>query len=345
MGAVPLNNMCAVPHIVSHILFLVAGFIVLIKGADWLVTGSVSLARRYRISELIIGLTIVAFGTSAPELVVNIISSLNKYSAADPSIINKYNAIAIGNIVGSNLFNLMFILGLSGLIFPLTVQVKTIWKEIPLSLLAALMILLLANDRLFYRDINRIGIIDGIILLVFFFVFIYYIFRNARAEEKLPELNYKTQKPQVTILLIIISLAALVVGSEIVVNKAIIIAEMLGISEKFIGLTIVAAGTSLPELATSAVAAFRKNSDIAIGNVIGSNIFNIYFILGVSAVIYPLNYNIRFNLDFIILSVATGLLFGTMFSGRKYKLDRWEAALLLSGYLVYIIYLWFAEKH
>jgi cation:H+ antiporter len=343
MGAVP-HIMGAVPHIVSHILLLVAGFIVLIKGADWLVTGSVSLARRYKISELIIGLTIVAFGTSAPELVVNIISSLNKYRSFDPSIIDKYNAVAIGNIVGSNLFNLMFILGVSGLIFPLTVQVKTIWKEIPLSLLAALMILFLANDKLFYRDINRIGIIDGIILLVFFALFFYYIFKNARAEEKLPELNYKTHKLLVTILLIIIALAALVVGSKIVVNKAIIIAGMLGISEKFISLTVVAAGTSLPELATSSVAAFKKNSDIAIGNVIGSNIFNIYFILGVSSVIYPINYNTRFNLDFIILSVSTVLLLGSMFSGKKYKLDRWKAALLLSGYIIYIIYLGFAER-
>jgi cation:H+ antiporter len=257
--------MGAVPHI-----------IILIKGADWLVIGSVSLDRRYKISELVIGLTIVAFGTSAPELVVNIISSLNKYSTADASIIDKYNAVAIGNIVGSNLFNLLFILGLSGLIFPLTIQVKTIWKEIPLSLLAALIVLLMANYRLFYRDINTISTIDGILLLIFFIIFLYYIFKNARTEEQLPGLNYKTYKPGVTILLIVISLASLATGSKIVVDKAIIIAQMLGTSEKFISLTIVAAGTFLPELATSAVAAFKKNIDIAVGNVIGSNLFNIY---------------------------------------------------------------------
>jgi cation:H+ antiporter len=315
-----------------HLLILTAGFIILVKGADWLVNGAVSLARRYKLSELAIGLTIVAFGTSAPELVVNIFSS-----------IHKYNDISVGNIVGSNLFNLMFILGLSGIIFPLTVQIKTIWNEIPLSLIAALMILFFANDRLFGSDTNLISLVDGIILLVFFGIFLYYISRNVKDEEQVSKLDYKMYGSSVIILLIIIGLAALVIGSKMVVNKAVKIASILGVSEKLIGLTIVAAGTSLPELATSVVAAVKKNSDIAVGNVIGSNIFNIFFIIGISAVIHPINYNPLFNLDLIVLSVATIILFGTMFSGKRYKLDRWEAVILLTGYIAYILYLILAE--
>lgn len=309
-------------------LLLILGFIILIKGADWLVNGSVSLAKIYHVSELAIGLTIVAFGTSAPELVVNIISS-----------IKGYNDVTMGNIVGSNLFNLMLILGISGVIFPLTVQIKTIWNEIPFSLLAAIVLLLLVNYTFNTNEIQSLNRLDGLILLFFFVLFMVYIFINLHSKEDILEAGYKVLKPGMSILFIVIGLVALILGSKLVVDNAVKIAQYLGASEKLVGITIVSAGTSLPELVTSVVAAFRKKSDIAIGNIIGSNIFNIFLILGVSSLITPINYNHSFNFDIILLIGSTILLFVFMFSGKKYKLDRWESALLLIGYVGYIIYL------
>lgn len=310
------------------LILLIIGFVILIKGADWLVSGSVSVARRYKVSELAIGLTIVAFGTSAPELVVNIISSVQKLSD-----------VTLGNIVGSNLFNLMLILGISGVIYPITVKVKTVWKELPFSLLAAVIILILANDTLLGEESTLIGRIDGIILLCFFVLFMVYIVINMRAEEQAIEPAYKSYKPTVAYLMVVIGLGALVGGSKLVVDNAVNLATLLGASEKVIGVTIISAGTSLPELVTSVVAAIRKKSDIAIGNVIGSNIFNVFLILGISAAISPLPYNISFNFDVILLIFATALLFGFMFSGKKYRLDKWEAAFLAVGYAGYMFYL------
>ncbi len=309
-------------------LFLLLGFALLIKGADWLVNGSVSLAKHYRISELVIGLTIVAFGTSAPELVVNIISS-----------IKGLNDITIGNIVGSNLFNLMLILGISGLVFPITVQIKTIWNEIPFSLLAAVLLLVLANLTFNQGEALSISRIDGMLLLVLFIFFLVYIFKHMRVSLDTLETDYKKIKPSKSFLLIVIGLVALVIGSRVVVENAVKIAHYLGASEKLIGITIVSAGTSLPELVTSVVAAIRKRSDIAIGNIIGSNIFNIFFILGISSIIAPITYNRSFNFDILLLIVSTVLLFVFMFSGKKYKLDRWEAGLLFLGYFAYLVYL------
>lgn len=310
------------------IIFLILGFVLLIKGADWLVNGSVSLARQYHISELAIGLTIVAFGTSAPELVVNIISSIQGHTD-----------VTMGNIVGSNLFNLMLILGLSGVIFPLTVKVKTIWNEIPFSLMAAIVLFILANYTFNKEDSQSLNKSDGFILLFFFALFMVYIFINLKKREETIDNTFKEIKPKTSLFLIIIGLTLLVVGSRMVVDHAVIIAHYFGASEKLIGITIISAGTSLPELVTSVVAAFRKKSDIAIGNIIGSNIFNIFLILGISSIISPISYNLSFNLDIILLTGATILLFIFMFSGKKYKLDRWESAVLLMGYVGYIIYL------
>ena len=310
------------------ILILTLGFVILIKGADWLVNGSVSLAKHYHISELAIGLTIVAFGTSAPELVVNIISS-----------IKGYNDVTMGNIVGSNLFNLMLILGLSGLVYPLTVQVKTIWNEIPFSLLAAIVLLFLANYTFNSNEIKSLNRFEGVILLFFFLLFMAYIFINLRSKDETLEVGFRILKPGFSVVLIVIGVIALIFGSRLVVDNAVKIAQYFGASEKLIGITIVSAGTSLPELVTSIVAAFRKKSDIAIGNIIGSNIFNIFLILGVSSLIAPITYNNSFNFDILLLIGSTILLFVFMFSGKKYKLDRWESALLLIGYAGYISYL------
>ncbi|MEX2370352.1 MAG: calcium/sodium antiporter [Bacteroidales bacterium] len=313
---------------IVQIALLTAGFIILIKGADWLVNGSVSLAKHYKVSELAIGLTIVAFGTSAPELVVNIISSAKGY-----------NDVTMGNIIGSNLFNLMFILGISGIIYPVTVQVKTIWNEIPFSLMAAGVLLYLANYSFNSSGNHSINTYDGIILLVCFILFMGYIFINLRNKEEKLEAGFKVAKPAISVFLIVIGLISLILGSRFVVDNAVKIAQHLGASEKLIGITIVSVGTSLPELVTSVVAAFRKKSDIAIGNIIGSNIFNIFLILGISSIIAPVNFNLSFNSDILILAGATILLFVFMFSGKKFRLDRWESAILLTGYIAYIIYL------
>jgi cation:H+ antiporter len=309
---------------------LIAGFIVLIKGADWLVAGASSTAKKLNISNLAIGLTVVAFGTSMPEMVVNIISATSGRNDA-----------AFGNIIGSNNFNLLMILGLSGMIYPLVVQKKTVSYEVPLSLVAALLLYILVNDqRIIHSSENILSRTDGIILLVFFGIFLAYIYRTMKTasdfEEEISITIYPGWK---SFTLIAIGLIMLIGGGKLVVDNAVELARHFGLSEKLIGLTILAAGTSLPELATSAVAAFRRNTDIAIGNVVGSNIFNISLILGVNSLITPIPFNLDLNFDLYILVIATIVLLIFMFTLNTRKLDRWEAVLLFLGYLVYTYYL------
>lgn len=313
------------------VFLLAIGFVLLIQGANWLVSGASSLAKRFNVSELVIGLTIVAFGTSAPELVVNVLAS-----------VSGANDITLGNIIGSNNFNLLFILGVAGLIYPLSVHYNTVWREIPYSLLAVVLMLLIANDVLLNgAAANKIDRTDGIILLLFFVAFLYYAYLSLQSETIAPDdadavKDLGTVK---SVLFIVLGLALLIGGGKLVVDNAISIAQMLQLSEKLIGLTIVAAGTSLPELATSAVAAFKKRSDIAVGNVVGSNIFNLFFILGTSAVIKPISYNTSFNTDSLLLIVGTVLLFGVMFIGKRHTLSRWEAGVFCGIFLLYTVYL------
>lgn len=312
------------------ISLLLVGFVILIKGADFLVNGSSSVAKKFNISNLAIGLTVVAFGTSTPELLVNIMSSVKGYDDA-----------AFGNIIGSNTFNLLFILGISGLIYPLVVHRNTVSFEVPLSLLAAVVLFILVNDTLIWGSSeNILTRIDAMILLVFFGLFMFYIARTMTngpgSEEGGPIKLYSTG---VSVLFIVLGLAMLVGGGSLVVDNAVAIAKHYGLSEKLIGLTILAAGTSLPELATSAVAAYRKNTDIAIGNVVGSNIFNIFFILGITGVIRPTPYNAIMNFDLYILGASTVLLMIFMFTLNQRKLDRWEAFLMLIAYFAYTIIL------
>lgn len=310
------------------IILILLGFGFLIKGADWLVSGASSLAKKNNIPDLVIGLTIVAFGTSAPELVVNTIASFEDHSD-----------IVLGNIIGSNNFNLFMILGIVGLIFPIAVQSSTVWKEIPISFVAAVVLLVLGND-FYFQETNMISRFDGLILIVMFGLFLFYIYKQMTKEvitdsvkEKVESSNYKIWG------LIIIGLTGLILGGKLVVDNAIEVATNLGVSEKIIGLTIIAAGTSLPELMTSVVATFKKNSDIAIGNIIGSNIFNIFLILSISAFVRPINYSTIFNTDVYVLIGGTVFLFMAMFTGNKKKLDRWEAATLLIAFICYTIYL------
>ena len=311
---------------VISILLIVAGFLGLIFGANWLVDGASALAKKYHIPDLVIGLTIVAFGTSAPELVVNSVASFDGLSD-----------IVLANVIGSNNFNLFLILGIAGLIYPITVQSSTAWREIPISLIITIALFGLATD-FFIRQNAEISRFDGIILLLSFVFFLYYIFKQMKME-KIEVVPY-IQKSNTKILsLMAIGFSGLIIGGKLVVDNSIGIATDLGISQKIIGLTIIAAGTSLPELITSIIAGLKKNSDIAIGNVIGSNIFNILLILGISSLINPIEYNQIFNQDFIILIGGTVFLIIAMVTGKRKKIDRWEALLLVGFYLIYTTYL------
>ncbi|MFN4234946.1 MAG: calcium/sodium antiporter [Bacteroidia bacterium] len=322
----------------TYILFIV-GLALLIKGADWLVDGASSLAKSFKISDLIIGLTIVSFGTSAPELFVNVYASY--VGNTD---------ITIGNILGSNIANILLILGVSSIIYPLAVQKNTTWKEIPFSLLAAIMVAVMAAD--FYLDNNPISAItrsEGIALLAFFFIFIYYVFETSKKEQAESTLNTSdetsNQKQPVlkSILFIIIGLIGLSLGGKWIVDGAVSIATSFGVSQSLIGLTIVAVGTSLPELATSAIAAYKKNADIAVGNVVGSNIFNIFWILGVSSVINIIPFNDKNFIDVAMTILTSLLLFIFMFIGKKHMLQRWQGLLFLTLYVLYILYLVITE--
>lgn len=315
-----------------EILVLLAGGIAIIFSANWLVEGATAIARKAGISDLVIGLTIVAFGTSAPELTVNVFSALE--GSTD---------IAIGNVLGSNISNVFLILGISAIIHPLVIQRNTTWKEIPFSLLAAVVLGIVANDVFLDGDQlgNFVSVTDGLVLLCFFLIFLVYtleIARNQPAEQVAGE----EQQASIAkaIIYVLVGLAGLYFGGKYFVQAASSLAAQLGMSERLIGLTIVAIGTSLPELATSVVAALKKKADIAVGNVVGSNIFNIFFILGTTAVIRPLPFSTASNLDIGVVILASFLLFlTTMTLGRK-KVDRLEGVvflLLYGGYMVLLL--------
>ncbi len=305
---------------------MAVGFVFVIKGADLFVSGASSLARRLHVSDLAIGLTVVAFGTSLPELAVNVTASIRGDTG-----------ITIGNILGSNIANILLILGVAGVIFPLAVTKGTIWKEIPLSLLAALLVGILANDlAIDGAGPSCLTRIDGLVLLCFFAIFLYYTAGIARAEGIPAAPHQDVQAAWKTAVLMVAGFSGLLLGSTWVVDGAVKLATSLGVRQTVIGLTIVAVGTSLPELATSAAAAYRKNPEIAIGNVVGSNIFNIFFILGVSSLIRPIPFEPRANVDIGAAIIASGLLFACMFTSKRHILDRREAALFLVLYTIYI---------
>ena len=313
----------------TYLLFI-AGFVLLIKGASFLVDGASAMARRLNVSDLVIGLTVVAFGTSTPELFVNVIASAKGNTG-----------IAIGNVLGSNIANILLILGVSSVIHPLEVTKGTVWKEIPFSLLAALVLGVMANDQLIdQKNFSALSRIDGLILLSFFSIFMYYSYSIAGEIEGVKQHVQMEEKSTVKSLFFVgAGLTALALGGKWIVDGAVVIAKNFGMSESLIGLTIVAVGTSLPELATSATAAYRRNAEIAVGNVIGSNIFNIFFVLGISSIIKPLPFNLKDNLDIGAVILASLLLFLFMFTGKKRSLDRWEGAIFLVLYAVYIIFL------
>lgn len=307
-------------------VLLIAGFVLLVKGADFLVDGASSIAKKLGISALVIGLTIVAFGTSAPELIVNIFASLQGNTD-----------IAIGNIVGSNIANILLILGISSIIFPLSVTKGTAWKEIPLSLLAILAVAIMANDKII--DGSQSSVMtrgDGLILIAFFIIFLYYTYGISKVSGQSSENHVKDMAPLKAGFMVLLGLAGLTLGGKWIVDSAVLIATGLGVSQAIIGLTIIAVGTSLPELATSAMAAYKKNSDIAVGNIVGSNIFNIFWILGVSSVVSPLPFAGILNRDVAMAILATLLLFAFLFVGKRHTLERWQGFSFVAIYFLYV---------
>ncbi|MDD3049922.1 MAG: calcium/sodium antiporter [Candidatus Cloacimonetes bacterium] len=309
-----------------NLILLILGFVPLMYGANILVDSASSLAKRFNIPNIVIGLTIVAFGTSAPELIVNVFASLSDNSS-----------IILGNVIGSNIINIFLILGISSIIYPLTVKSNTTWIEIPLCLMSAFCVLIIANDNIIANaGISIIDRIDGIILLMFFLVFAVYNFqlmKSGNYEDEIPTKDYTVTK---AVILVIVGIALLVIGGKIIVSYAVNFAKFIGLSDRIIALTIVSLGTSLPELTTSAVAAKKKNVDIAIGNIVGSNIFNVFLILGISAVISPIRPPMMSNLDLIMNVISSVLLFLFIFTGKGRKLERWEGIIFLVVYVFYL---------
>ncbi|MDZ7786494.1 MAG: calcium/sodium antiporter [Candidatus Saccharibacteria bacterium] len=317
------------------IISVLVGLCVLIGGAEGLVRGAASLAKKFRVSPLIIGLTVVSFGTSAPELTINLIAAVGGSSD-----------LAIGNVVGSSIANIFLILGVSALIVPLTVKASTVYKEIPFALLGAGLVFVMANDVLIDGlGPNVLSRSEGIVLISLLGVFMYYIYGLAKSQKDdqkmMSEAGGSTSKYSVPISLLfsIGGLAGLVIGGRLLVNGAVEIAAIAGLSEALIGLTILAIGTSLPELATSVIAALKGQPDIAVGNAVGSNIFNAFFVLGTTSTILPLPFSRELNADLIFAIVAMVLLFLFVFVGKKHRLTRFGGASLLSGYIIYIIFL------
>ena len=309
-------------------LLLILGLVLVVYGANLLVDGASSLAKKYKIPNIVIGLTVVAFGTSAPEFIVSTYAAYTGNSD-----------IAIGNVVGSNIFNIFFILGVSAVIFPLTILKNTVLKEIPLSLLAAIVVYVLVNDVLLSQGTeNIISFGDGLILLSFFVIFMYYLVHLAKTSGEDEDLTIKDMTKFKSLLLILGGLVLLVGGGKIFVDNAVELALGFGMSQAVVGLTIVAAGTSLPELATSVVAALKKNSDIAVGNIVGSNIFNVFFILGSSALISPIPKGNITDIDMYVCIIASILLFGTCYVIGKQKVTKIEGIFFLLCYVVYIGY-------
>ena len=314
-----------------YILFVV-GFVLLIKGADWLVSGSASVAKKYNISDLVIGLTIVSMGTSMPELIVNILASTSGASE-----------IAIGNVVGSNIANILLILGVAAFIYPLAIKESTVMSQIPFSIIAILLVAFAANAPIFNPDYSlMISQLDGVVFILFFALFMVYIIRLAREgrADMIEEAPDKVLPMGKSILFILLGMVGLFLGGKWVVDGAIKIAEQFGLSQNLIGLTIVAIGTSLPELVTSAMAAYRKNTDIAVANVIGSNIFNLLWVLGISAMISPMKYDPVVNADIIVLLVATCLIIFSLMTGRaKNQIGKPTGIFFLACYIAYTAFI------
>lgn len=310
-------------------LLLVIGLVVLIGGANILVLGASSIAKKFNIPNLVIGLTVVSFGTSFPELIINILAGVNGQSD-----------LAIGNVVGSNTINILLVIGVSALIKPVAVQSNTVKFEIPFSLLAMLVLFVLANDILIDgAGMAVLSRIDGLMFLTFFIIFMYYTFIVSKHSAADDGHAVKERANWQSVLLLIGGIMGLYFGGVLIVDNATIIAVNLGLSEAVIGILVVALGTSLPELATSAVAAYKGNADMAVGNIVGSNIFNVFFVLGISATIQPISFSVALNTDILFALFASVLLFIFIFTRKGRQIDRVEALIFLILYAAYVVWL------
>jgi cation:H+ antiporter len=312
-----------------NLFFSILGFIPLIFGATWLVDGASAIAKKRNISNLVIGLTIVAFGTSSPELVVNVLAATSGNAG-----------FSFGNVVGSNIINILIILGISAVIYPMAVKSPTIWIEIPLCFLSALILLVIANDVFLDGATETyISRTDGLILLAFFFVFMYYSWFAMKKGNEDHAIKLKDISTKKSAFMIVGGMVLLAGGGQLIVHFASRFAVDYGISDRIIGLTVLAFGTSLPELSTSVVAALKRNVDISMGNIIGSNIFNTFLILGISSTIQPIRLESSANLDLLVNLVATLLVFIFVFTRRGRKIDRIEGAVMVALYVAYLVYI------
>lgn len=316
------------------LFLLIVGFGALILGANWLVNGATSIGVKAKLSPLIIGLTIVAFGTSLPEMIVNVFSCIK----GSPGL-------AIGNIIGSNTMNILLILGVSSMIYPIDVSRVSIRRDIPAGFVATLAITLMANDY-FIGDSASINWVEGFVLLLMGAGYLWLTFKkNSGLSENSEtiENSETSEEPQEmpwgkTIFQLILGIIGLYIGGELVSNNAQKLALSWGMSESTVGLTVVATATSLPELITSIVAALKKNSAIAIGNVLGSNILNIFMVLGVSSLIIPLPFDSKMNQQLLILFAANAIMLTTVFTGKGRKISRFEGVILTLGYVAFMLF-------
>ena len=315
---------------VFQIFILLAGLLLILFGANWLVDGSSSIAKRFGISEFVIGLTIVGIGTSTPEMVVSFLSSFQ--GKAD---------MAIGNIVGSNIFNTMMILGVTALISPLAITKSNLKKDIPLNIIVTVLLIVLGmNFTLFGKGQDQLSRIDGIILLAVFAWYIWTSFRSDAGDSEEDGESIKEYKTGISVILIVAGLAGLILGGRLFVNSATELAKMFGVSDKFIAITVMAAGTSMPELATCVVAAFKGRGQLALGNVLGSNIANILLILGGAALINPLSFTGMTPVDLGAVLLCAIFILASAYCFKKKQLDRFEGVILLLmlvGYMWYLI--------
>ncbi len=312
-----------------NMLILAVGMVLLIYGAHWMIAGAEDIAKRFNMSDIFIGFTIIAFGTSAPELIVGIMAALK--NAGD---------ITVGNVIGSNIFNLLAVLSITGIIIPIKADIKALRKYIPFSIIVLIILFILGNDAMLDQPNNSLARVDGIILLI---VFMFYIYMNIK-DKKNNVIHIKSKHNMlIASLLFAGGAAALALGGELTIRSAVEIARMWNVSEKMIAITIVATGTSLPELITSIIAIVRKKPDIAIGNVIGSNIFNILLILGASSLIKPISFNPVMNADILILGIMSIVLLLMVEMNRKKILSRSSSIVLLIAFVMYWVFVIFRK--
>ena len=314
---------------IVEILLLIVGLVLIIAGAEFLVDGSSSIARRFGVSEFVIGLTIVGMGTSAPEMVVSFMGAFQ--GKAD---------IALGNVIGSNIFNTLLILGVTCFLMPMAITKQNMKRDIPMNIGITLLLILLGMHKTFFGIGNDvISRWDGILFILIFAAYMYWSFKHDKSDEPVEEVTEKQPKLLVAILLVVTGLFALIFGGKVFVNAATEIAKMVGLSDKFIAVTILAGGTSLPELATCIVAAAKKKGQLALGNILGSNIFNILLILGGSALIHPLHFGGVNLVDLGVLLLSALLIWASAHMGKKAQIDRFDGFVMLACEIGYMVWL------